>query len=105
MAVDIFRLKKDIMTFLGNEQYYLQEELQSIIDDVNLTQRERVNKSIDLLEKLFLVDGRLNVVNTLFPTQQAQEPVGYQPTQEQEPIEEKNVVQHQFNEKGQSHSE
>ena len=121
MANDVLRLKTDVLNELRNQKYYAQDELKQRVDDVSMSQREKVSAIIKLAGEMVEIENKIGLVDAIFvdTTPQVQVPApesvvgNEEPTQAEEaptnivePMEE--VAEQpatELNPQGQTHSE
>lgn len=72
MANDILRLKNDILNELRNEKYYINDEITLLANNENITQKEKVKGIIDTVERLLLIDSKINLVDSIFYVPEAE---------------------------------
>ena len=125
MANDVLRLKTDVLNELRNQKYYAQDELKQRVDDVSMSQREKVGAIIELAGEMVEIENKIGLIDAIFvdTTPQVQVPVpapvameevvdGDVPTNIVESVEEPQTPQteevapvEELNAQGQTHSE
>lgn len=66
----ILRLRNDVLNEYRNQKYYLQDELNVIVGNNLLSQRERVNKVMEIVDILATIDAKISVVEGIFQVKQ-----------------------------------
>ncbi len=81
MANDVLRLKTDVLNELRNQKYYAQDELKQRVDDVSLSQREKVARIIELAGEMVEIENKIGLINGIFidTVPQAQVPAPTEP--------------------------
>jgi len=121
MANDVLRLKTDVLNELRNQKYYAQDELKQRVDDVSLSQREKVEAIIELAGEMVEIENKISLVDAIFvdTTPQVQVPAPSEPIiGNEEPTQKEsiptNIVEDasndeaplgKLNQQGQTHSE
>ena len=120
MANDVLRLKTDVLNELRNQKYYAQDELKQRVDDVSMSQREKVEAIIELAGEMVEIENKIGLVDAIFvdTTPQVQVPApdvvgNEEPTQDEsaptnivEPVESVDEAPvAELNPQGQTHSE
>jgi len=81
MGNDVLRLKTDVLNELRNQKYYAQDELKQRVDDVSMSQREKVSAIIELAGEMVEIENKIGLVDAIFidSTPQVQVPAPTEP--------------------------
>lgn len=110
MTNDVLRLKNDVLNELRNEKYYAQDDLRVIVDDSTMSQREKVEAVISVVNSLVSIDAKIATVDAIFqaPAEPQAAPAPAMPEPDGQPEgEPTNVIEPtgELNAQGQTHGE